>query len=212
MDFIPEEIEDYCGLHSTPETPLLAALNRETHAKYLWSRMLSGHQQGMHLQMISQMIKPEHILEIGTYTGYSAICLAKGLREGGRLTTIEKNPELQDVIMRYISQSENSKNITLLTGDACEILPTLNDIYDLVFIDADKENYITYFDTIINKVKTGGFILADNVLWDGKVLNPAPNDREALALAAFNKHVSSCPLVEVLMLPLRDGLSVIRKK
>jgi len=211
MDIIHEDIEAYCETCSTAENPVLADLNRETGAKYLYPRMLSGHQQGLLLKMISHMLKPEYILEIGSYTGYSAICLASGLRSGGKLITIEVNPELEDVIKRYISLSGNSDKINLIIGEAASVIPGLDYTFDLVFIDADKENYINYFDSVLDKVRQGGFILADNVLWSGKVLNPAPNDKETLALTAFNEHVVNCPRVETLMLPVRDGISIIRK-
>lgn len=211
MDIIHEDIEAYCEAYSTAENSILAGLNRETGAKYLHPRMLSGHQQGLLLKMLSHMLKPQYILEIGSYTGYSAICLASGLRSDGKLITIEINPELEDIIKRYIALSGNSEKIDLIIGEAAKVIPGLDYEFDLVFIDADKENYIHYFDSVLDKVRQGGFILADNVLWNGKVLNPASNDKETQAIAAFNAHVVNCPLVETLMLPLRDGISIIRK-
>lgn len=211
MDIINEDIEAYCEAYSTAENSILANLNRETGAKYLHPRMLSGHQQGLLLKMLSHMLKPEYILEIGSYTGYSAICLASGLRSGGRLYTIEINPELEEVIQRYIALSGNSDKIDLIIGEAASVIPGLDYQFDLVFIDADKENYMLYFDIVLDKVRQGGFILADNVLWSGKILNPVSNDKETQAIAAFNAHVVNCPRVETLMLPVRDGISIIRK-
>ena len=212
MELISDEIEDYCQKHSDSENEVLASLNRETHAKYLRSRMLSGHLQGVFLKMLSCMIKPARILEIGTYTGYSAICLAEGLLENGILQTIEINLELEDIIRKYIAKANLNHKIKLLLGNALEIIPQLNYSYDLVFIDADKENYINYFDLIINKVSKGGFILADNVLWSGKVLNPKINDVETNAIVAFNEYIKNNDLVECLMLPLRDGLMIMKKR
>jgi len=212
MDFIPEDIEAYCQKNSDTENEILASLNRETHVRYLRSRMLSGHLQGVFLKMLSCMIKPERILEIGTYTGYSAICLSEGLQKNGILQTIEINYELEDIIRKYIKKADLDDKIELLMGDALEIIPQLNNMYDLVFIDADKENYINYFNLVINKVVKGGFIIADNVLWSGKVLNPAPNDVETNAIIAFNEYALNNNQVENLMLPLRDGLMIMRKK
>jgi len=212
MDFIPEDIEAYCQQHTLPENEVLSALNRETHAKFLRARMLSGHLQGTFLKMISAMIKPDKILEIGTYTGYSAICLAEGLSKNGILHTIEANLELEDIIRKYILKANLDDKIELIMGNALEIISTLNHTYDLVFIDADKNDYIKYFNLIIDKVVDGGFIIADNVLWSGKVLNPAPNDVETNALIAFNEYVSNDKRVENLMLPFRDGLTIMKKK
>lgn len=212
MSFISDELHTYCELHSDKETAVLAALSRETQAKYLWSRMISGQLQGTFLKMISKMLRPSKILEIGTYTGYSALCLAEGLAEGGSLDTLEKNPELEEIIRRYIKASSLEKQIQLIIGDAIEIIPTLSNDYDLVFIDADKSNYINYYDMVFDKVRSGGVILADNVLWDGKVLHPNTNDVETKAIMAFNKHIASDNRTEKLMLPFRDGLTLIIKK
>jgi len=211
MDFLPEEISNYCELHSTPENDVLSKLNRETHAKFLYARMLSGHLQGQLLKMLSQMIKPKSILEIGTYTGYSALCMAEGLCENGKLHTIEKNVELEDVIRKYIALAGFENKIELYIGNAADIIPTLSTTFDLVFLDADKENYVKYFGLIIDKVSNGGFIIADNVLWSGKVLSPKENDAETKALALFNEHIKSDKRVENMILPFRDGLSIIRK-
>ena len=212
MDFIPEEIEAYCQKYSDPENEILSALNRETHANFLRARMLSGHLQGTFLKMISCMIKPSKILEIGTYTGYSAICLAEGLQQNGILHTIDVNYELEDIIRKYIHKANLDDTIELMMGDALEIIPKLNHSYDLVFIDADKNDYIKYFELVIDKVVDGGFIIADNVLWRGKVLNPAPNDVETNALIAFNEYINKDKRIENLMLPFRDGLMIMRKK
>jgi len=211
MDIVSEEIEAYCQEHSDSEDEILASLSRETQSKFLRSRMLSGHLQGLFLKMLSCMIKPARILEIGSYTGYSAICLSEGLQENGILQTIEVNYELEDIIRKYISKANLNNKIELIMGDALEIIPQLDYKYDLVFIDADKENYIKYFDLIINKVQQGGYIIADNVLWSGKVLNPASNDVETNAIIAFNDYINRNSEVENLMLPLRDGLMIMRK-
>ncbi len=212
MDFVAEAIERYCESYSEAEDEVLSALNRETHAKYLWSRMLSGHLQGNLLKMISEMIKPEKILEIGTYTSYSAICLASGLKDTGVLHSIEKNPELEDIIRTYIKKAKLDNKIELYIGNALEIIPTLEHIYDLVFIDADKEHYLDYFELVIGKLRSGGFIIADNVLWDGKVLNKDSRDAETKAIKAFNTKIWEDKRVENLILPFRDGLNLIRKK
>jgi caffeoyl-CoA O-methyltransferase len=170
MEFIPKEIEDYAREISSSESPVLASLNRHTHARMVRPRMLSGHLQGRLLEMISRMLRPAAILEIGTYTGYSAICLAQGLQSGGKLHTIDHNPELEDFTRDYIRQAGLESSIVLHIGEALEVIPTLNEYFDLVFIDADKENYIRYFDMAYEKLRPGGVILADNVLWSGKVI------------------------------------------
>ena len=212
MDLVPEAIEEYCKQYSTKEDELLFALNRETHSKYLWSRMLSGHLQGLFLKMISRMLKPKKVLEIGTYTSYSAICLAEGIKRGGVLHTIEKNPELEDIIRKYIQKAQLESTIELFIGNALDIIPTLNYTYDLVFIDADKSQYNDYYELIINKVEQGGIIIADNVLWDGKVLEKEVRDLETKAIQAFNKRVSEDLRVDKLILPFRDGLMLMQKK
>ena len=170
MEFIPKEIEDYAREISSSESPVLASLNRNTHARMVRPRMLSGHLQGRLLEMISRMLRPAAILEIGTYTGYSAICLAQGLQSGGKLHTIDHNPELEDFTRDYIRQAGLESSIVLHIGEALEVIPTLNEYFDLVFIDADKENYIRYFEMAYEKLRPGGVILADNVLWSGKVI------------------------------------------
>lgn len=206
------EIEEYILNHSSAEPELLYKLFRETNLKVLYSRMISGHIQGSLLRMISSMLNPERILEIGTFTGYSALCLAEGLAEKGQLDTIEVNAELEEMIRKYFDQSPNGHKINLIIGAALKVLPTLNKTYDLVFIDADKENYSEYYHLVFDKVRLGGFILADNVLWDGKVvINPPPTDKETQGIISFNDLVKADHRVEKIILPLRDGISIIRK-
>jgi len=206
------EIIEYAENFSSEESSVLKKLNRETHVKVLYPRMLSGKIQGNFLKMISRMIKPEKILEIGTFTGYSAICLAEGLSENGILHTIEINPELEEIILKYFNEAGVSEKIYLHIGDAVEVIPSLDETFDLVFIDADKENYLNYYNLVFDKVKKGGFIIADNVLWDGKVLNePLPFDTETKAIREFNSFVQLDERVENLLLPLRDGLMIINK-
>lgn len=213
MNFIDEKIEDYCRHHTSEESALLQKINRDTYAKVLNPRMLSGHFQGRLLSMISSMIQPEHILEIGTYTGYSALCLAEGLTPNGKLITIEKNAELEDRILNNFSQSEHQHKIKLMMGNALEIIPALNETFQFVFIDADKENYLNYYNLVFEKVEKGGYFLADNVLWSGKVLEkPAKDDLDTQRIMAFNDHVVKDSRVECIMLPFRDGLTLIRKK
>jgi len=205
-------IEKYASEHTTDDE-ILNELLRETYAKVLWPGMISGPIQGRLLTFFSQMLQPQNILEIGTFTGYSAICLAKGLQENGRLITIERNPEIEDFAKKYFYKSGFADKIDMLIGDAKSIIPTLKLSFDLVFIDADKENYPVYFDLALQITRPGGFIIADNVLWYGKVLNDCKdNDKETIALKAFNDQVKSHPQVESLLLPLRDGLMIIRKK
>ncbi len=211
--FTDPNAEKYSIAHTTEESAVLKRLNRETHAKILKARMLSGHLQGKLLEMISCMMQPSRVLEIGTYTGYSAICLAKGLTEGGKLHTIDHNEELEDFTRSFFREAGLEDAIVYHIGEALEVLPTVEGPFDLVFLDADKENYIAYYDLIFDKVRKGGVILADNVLWSGKVFSQeaAGNDPEAHALIRFNEHVHNDSRVENLMLPIRDGLSVVRK-
>lgn len=212
MEFIPEKIDKYCQNHSTEEDDLLKRISRETHLEVLMPRMLSGKIQGNFLSMISCMMKPKRILEIGTYTGYSALCLAKGLPENGKLTTIDINAELEDRVRGYFKASRFADQIDFLIGNALEIIPTLNNSFDLVFIDADKSNYSKYYQMVFDKVSKNGLILADNVLWSGKVVEEVkPNDKETLALLAFNDMVQQDKRVENLLLPLRDGIMMARK-
>lgn len=210
MEFPEKRINEYASLFTSAEPEVLAELNRETWANVLMPRMLSGHIQGRILSMFSQMIRPECILEIGTYTGYSALCLAEGLRPDGVLHTIDINEELESMIRRYFDQSPYSSNIHLHIGDARSVIPRLEGIFDLVFIDADKENYANYFDMVIERVRPGGFIIADNVLWSGKVLDPE-QDPETLALHRFNEKIKADSRVSHVLLPVRDGLMIARK-
>lgn len=212
MDFLDPEIDQYAQKHSQDEPQLLKELNRETWTKVLQPRMLSGHLQGRTLSFLAKIMQPKAILEIGTYTGYSALCLAEGLIEDGELHTIDKNEELESMIRSYFNRSGFQDKLHLHIGNALEIIPTLHQTWDMVFIDADKENYGNYFNLVIEKVRPGGLILADNVLWSGKVLHEADEkDEETKALQAFNKAVSSDPRVEALLLPIRDGLMALRK-
>ncbi len=210
MDFLPEDIQRYSEAHTEEESSLLKKINRETHLKILRSRMLSGQLQGRFLAMVSKMIRAKRILEIGTYTGYSAICLAEGLEPDGKLTTLDINEELESRVRDYFSYAGLTNQIDYRIGDAREIIPTLAETFDLVFIDADKENYSFYFDLIIDKVIKGGIILADNVLWSGKVVQPGP-DKDTKAILAFNQKIRDDPRVENLLLPLRDGIMMMRK-
>ena len=212
MDFIAQEIIDYAAQHTSEEPSLLAQLNRETWEKVLYPRMLSGHIQGRILSFLSQMMQPSRVLEIGTYTGYSAICLAEGLAEGGKVTTIDIDPELSVYIQKYIEATGNTQRIETLIGNATEIIPTLEEVFDLVFIDADKENYCTYYELVFPKLRKGGVILADNVLWSGKVLDNTIKDKETTAIRAFNRMVSEDGRVEQVLLPVRDGIMMIRKR
>jgi predicted O-methyltransferase YrrM len=213
MEFLPFAIQQYAEQHSEEEPAILQQLARETHLKVLLPRMLSGHFQGRFLSFISKLIQPKNILEIGTYTGYSAICLAEGLSINGQLITIDVNEERAELVNRYIELSENKDKIIPYIGKALEIIPLLNSTFDLVFIDADKLNYIHYFEMVIDKVRSGGIIIIDNVLWSGKVTEKAKqNDAETLLLQQLNLQLKNDNRIEVLLLPIRDGLSLVRKK
>lgn len=213
MHFIPEAIDDYVVQHSEDEPELLKQLSRETHQKILQPRMLTGHYQGRVLSMISQLVKPKNVLEIGTYTGYSALCLAEGLQKDGTLHTIDINEELFDFQRKYFDRSGYGKQIHQHLGNALDIVPKLDMLFDLVFIDADKENYMNYFNLIIEKVNSGGIILSDNVLWSGKVIEPLqPDDLATKALIEYNKLLKKDTRIETVMLPIRDGLTISRKK
>ncbi|HKJ42948.1 MAG TPA: O-methyltransferase [Sunxiuqinia sp.] len=207
------DIEKYILEHTTEADLVLQELERETFLKVLRPRMLSGHLQGNMLELFSQMMQPERILEIGTYTGYSAICLAKGLQKGGMLHTIEINDELEIMAKRYFEKSGLSDKITQHIGDAKSIIASLDESFDLVFIDADKREYCTYFDLVIDKVRPGGILIADNILWDGKVVETIdPNDEQTQGILAFNEKIKNDLRVSQMIIPLRDGLMVIRKK
>jgi caffeoyl-CoA O-methyltransferase len=206
-------IDDYIKFHSDTENDILKELSRETHLKVLFPRMLSGHIQGRILSMISKMINPKYILEIGTYTGYSAQCLAEGLQDGGMLHTIEIDEELLSFAKSFVLKAGLSERITFYTGSALQIIPELDYEYDLVFIDGDKREYPQYYQLAKNKVKQGGFILADNVLWNGKVIEPlAHNDLYTKGIVEFNELVLHDSEVEKVILPIRDGITIIRKK
>lgn len=211
MHFISEALEDYVALHSGDEPELLARLNKETHQKILQPRMLSGHFQGRFLSMISKLTRPASILEIGTYTGYAALCLAEGLAENGILDTVDNNEELYDFQRKYFDQSPWAAQIRQHLGNALEIIPSLHKKFDLVFIDADKENYINYFNMIVPMMNKGGLILSDNVLWSGKVLEQIKaNDKSTKVLLEYNELLKNDPRVETVLLPIRDGLTMSR--
>ncbi|MFV9551971.1 O-methyltransferase [Algibacter sp. PT7-4] len=213
MHFIPEELDDYVVSHSENEPELLQQLNRETYQKILQPRMLSGHYQGRLLSMISKLVNPKNILEIGTYTGYSALCLCEGMQNNGELHTIDVNEELVDFQRKYFNKSSFGKQIHQHLGNALSIIPKLNINFDLVFIDADKENYTNYFNAVIDKLNPGGIILSDNVLWSGKVLDTTfkKDDTSTPALIAYNALLKTDKRVETVVLPIRDGLTISRK-
>ncbi|MEY4541802.1 MAG: hypothetical protein RLZZ306_3559 [Bacteroidota bacterium] len=213
MDFLPKNINNYSENHTSLEDDLLARLNRETYAKILNSRMLSGHFQGRILAMFSQMMRPERILEIGTYTGYSALCLAEGLGDIGKIITIDVNEELETFTRGFFNESKYSEKIDYRIGDAGEIIPTLTETFDLVFIDADKMNYQKYYDLVFDKVRVGGYIISDNVLWSGKVADIQQDkkvDKDTQNLLNFNKMCHDDPRTENILMPIRDGLMISR--
>ena len=211
MDFISEKLTEYISKNSNIEPEILARLNQETHQKILKPRMLSGHIQGRFLSMLSKMKSPSTILEIGTYTGYGTLCLSEGLKEDGKIFTIDRNEELLKIQNKYFEESGKRDKIIQLTGNAKEILNDLNETFDLVFIDADKENYIEYFKLVSERLNNNGIIISDNVLWSGKVLDPSSeNDEETNALVHFNKLLNEDKRFETVILPLRDGLSISR--
>ncbi len=208
-----KKAESYIREHSTPEDEVLAELYRQTHLYVVNPNMASGHLQGKLLEMISHMIQPSYVLEIGTYTGYSAICLARGLKHGGELHTIESNDELHEMSSRYIALAGVTDRVTQHTGRAQDIISTLNCTFDLVFIDGDKREYCEYYDLVLDRVRRGGFIIADNVLWGGKIeTDEAMRDPQGRGIAMFNEKIRSDDRVEKLILPLRDGLMIIRRK
>ena len=214
MEFIDPDLQQYVDAHTGEESMLLSKINRETHLNVLKPRMLSGHLQGRMLSMLSHMIKPRFVLEIGTYTGYSALCFAEGMADDGKLVTIDVNEELEDRVRGYIDGSDYKDKIELKIGAADVLIPQLDYSWDLVFIDADKINYGRYFDLVIDQVAPGGFIIADNVLWSGKVLAKFRKklDEDTAAILDFNKKVHDDPRVENVLFPVRDGLMVLRKK
>lgn len=213
MHFISDQLENYIESHSENEPVLLQQLSRETHQKILQPRMLSGHYQGRVLSILSKLINPKYILEIGTYTGYSALCLAEGLQKEGELHTIDNNEELVDFQRRYFDKSSFGNQIHQHLGNALNIIPKLKPNFDIVFIDADKVNYSNYFHLIMDKLNPGGIILSDNVLWSGKVLEPLKkDDLSTEAIMAYNKLLKDDDRVETILLPIRDGLTISRKK
>ncbi|CAN5918285.1 O-methyltransferase [soil metagenome] len=214
MDFFPADLLAYVEQHTSPEPELLQKLNRETHLNVMMPRMLSGHLQGRVLAMISHLLRPRQILEIGTYTGYSALCLAEGLHPEGTLHTIDVNEELEDMVRGYFEQAGLSDRIRYYLGQALEVVPTIPETFDLVFIDADKANYGRYYDLVIDRVRPGGVILADNVLWSGKVVGEPGQKvgKDTQAILDFNRKVQEDERVENVLLPIRDGLMAIRRK
>ncbi len=209
---ISDYIQKYCEKYTSPEDELLYDLNRQTHLKTELPVMLSGHLQGRFLSMWSKMLKPSYILEIGTFTGYSALCLAEGLQAGGKLITIDNHPEQAAIAQEYFNRSPYKESIDLIVGKAGDVLNYLNYDFDLVFIDADKVNYSLYFDSVIDRVKSGGYILADNVLYNAEVLNPEQAGKNAKAMHAYNEKLHQDSRLENVLLPLRDGIMISRKK
>ena len=211
MNFLPEQIERYVEAHTGSEPELLQQLTRETWQKVINPRMLSGHLQGRVLKMFVQMMRAKNILEIGTYTGYSALCMAEGLSDDGRLVTIDINDELQWIQDKYFALSPHGHKIERHFGDARDLIPSFSIDFDLVFMDADKENYLHYYELLLTRLKPGAIILIDNVLWSGKVLHePHPNDKETKVMQELNKFVTEDPRVENVLLPIRDGLMAVR--
>jgi predicted O-methyltransferase YrrM len=213
MDFFSPELQRYSENHTIAESTLLKRLDRETNLKALYPKMISGHLQGRLLSMFSHMIRPRRILELGTFTGYSAICLAEGLAHDGKLITIDKNHELQDTVEQYLSEANIRHQVEFILGDAMEVVPGLEGTFDIIYLDADKSNYSAYYDLLIEKVEIGGYLLADNVLWYGKVLSDETEklDRETIAIKEFNKKAQEDPRVENVLVPIRDGLTIMRK-
>lgn len=213
MDFIPEDIQRYVEEHSDGESALLKKINRQTHAQVMMPRMLSGHLQGRVLSMLAHMIKPKRALEIGTYTGYSALCMAEAMEEGSTLVTLDINEELEEMVRGYFDESAYKDIIDYRIGNAMELLPEVEGPIDLVFIDADKKNYFNYYKLVFEKVRPGGFIIADNVLWSGKVVQTEKKiDKDTQAILDFNRWVQEDDRVENVLFPVRDGLMVVRKK
>ena len=212
MQFIDSNISKYIINQATPEPDLLKKINRNTHLKVLYPQMLSGHYVGRMLALFSQMIRPKRILEIGTFTGYSCLCLAEGLAAGGEIITLEKDPELDIYIRKALEEGGIADKVEVKYGPALELIPTLSGPFDLIFIDADKGNYLNYFEMILPLLRTNGFILADNTLWRGKILDPKMNDKETAGIRDFNHFVSQDSRVEQIIFPVEDGLALIRKK
>ena len=212
MEFIDPNLDAYVCEHTQSEPEILKELNRKTHLEVLQPRMLSGHFQGRVLSMLSHMIKPRRVLEIGTYTGYSALCFAEGLSDDGKVFTIDVNEELEDLVKEFVAKSGMEDKIECLIGDAANFIPAMNEEWDIVFIDADKKSYCKYYELVFNKVKKGGYIIADNVLWSGKVLEDYESlDRETKIIMDYNNMIHNDPRVEHVLLPIRDGLMIARK-
>ena len=210
MAYTSAILDSYLETHASPEDPILAALSRETFLKVQMPQMLSGHVQGLFLEMLSRMIVPRRILEIGTFTGYSTICLAKGLSDDGILYTLDINEELEPIFSKYFAQSRLDKKIKFIPGNALKTIPEINEQFDIVFIDADKMNYINYYDLIIDRVRQGGYILSDNVLWSGRVLEEK-RDKETENIHQFNKKLAADPRIQNVIVPIRDGINLARK-
>ena len=210
MDFISDKLADYLNKNSEKEPEILSRLSKETHQKILQPRMLSGHAQGRFLSFISKIKSPDKILEIGTYTGYSTICLAEGLSKNGKIDTVDKNEELIKIQNKYFEESGYRNNIIQHTGNALNVLKNLNEKYDIIFIDADKENYIKYFNQVSNKLNKNGIIISDNVLWSGKVLDSKQKDEETCTIVEFNKIINQDKRFKNIILPIRDGISISR--
>ena len=211
MTLLDARLAEYIAEHTSPEPPVLQEIRRNTYLKALYPRMVSGHFQGRLLALISKLVRPERILEIGTYTGYSAICLAEGMSPTGVLTTLEKNEELRYLIDQHLGMAGVKEQVEVRFGIAADLLVELTDTYDLIFIDADKQNYVRYYEAVLPRLHRGGVLLADNVLWGGKVLTEKESDKETKGLREFNNFVTKDPRVEQLLLPVRDGIMLVRK-
>ena len=212
MEFLDQELVDYVERYTSVENQVLQDLSRETYGKVLVPRMLAGHLQGRVISMFSHMVHPHRVLEIGTYTGYSALCWAEGLQDGGKVHTIDINEELEEIVARHIKEAGQSNNIVTYLGNAIDIIPSINETFDIVYIDADKENYANYYDLVVGKVRKGGYIIADNVLWSGKVVEPEENrDADTIALVNYCEKIHQDSRVENVLFPIRDGLLVARK-
>lgn len=211
MRFLPEALDTYIENHTSPENEVLEKLSRDTYAHVLSPNMLSGQVQGRFLKMITTMIQPKNVLEIGTFTGYSGICIAEGLNDGCTLHTIDINEELKGMVTKYVKESGQEKRIKIYTGNALDIIPTIDCVFDMVFIDADKRNYSNYYDVVFDKVRKGGYIIADNVLWSGKVVETKKPDKDTQSIMDYNNKVANDSRVENVLVPIRDGLMIARK-
>jgi len=211
MNFVPRDISEYAEKHTSPENEVLYQLNRETHLTTIMPQMIAGHLQGAFLRMMSMMVRPKNVLEIGTFTGYSAICLCAGLQDGGKVHTIDINEELVDIQQQYFEKSACQNKIQTYVGNAMEIVPTIGEQFDMVWIDADKVNYSNYYNMAFDKVRKGGYIMADNVLWSGSVVQPNTLSKGSIELDAYNKMVNNDPRVENILLPIRDGIMIAVK-